>query len=110
MKASTYPLLVLLITTLPGCASHTALPPATSKDPAVIGQTSAGPVYAFSYEENGQHVACETLVKLDKQQQMVPQQNWGMKCTATPIRPPKPAVKSTLLDLTPGKYLEGPPR
>lgn len=109
-KKAAWSLLVPFFGVLMGCAGKPSAPasPATaSKDPALIGQTSAGPVYAFSYDEDNRHVACQTQVKLDKQQQIISTQRWAMTCVSMPLKPVVRPVAKRLLDLRPEMFSTG---
>lgn len=83
----------LVLLTITACSSLSSNPPLRAKElapdnlPPIIGQaakvvkTPTGSIYAFSYQENGQHMTCQAPVTLDAQQQPIPQKRWAMRCS-----------------------------
>lgn len=86
-------LLPVILLTLMAC-SNTGLqsgqpvvnekPPLTG-EPAKLVTTVKGSVYAFSFDENGHRVTCQTPVELDETQQIVPQKQWSLNCSQPTI-------------------------
>ncbi|WP_165861596.1 OmpA family protein [Pseudomonas sp. GL93] len=49
--------------------------------PAKVVTTAKGDVYAFSFEEQGRRITCQTPVELDENKKIVTQNHWSLHCT-----------------------------
>jgi len=63
-------------------------------EPAKVVSTAKGLVYAFSFDDKGKRFTCQTPVKLDSNQKIIPQGQWVMHCAQPSIQlvkqlPPK---------------------
>ncbi|MBK5416199.1 OmpA family protein [Pseudomonas sp. TH31] len=105
-------MLTLLVLALVACSNTEGLSGATKQpvvvdekapvagEPAKVVTIPKGNVYAFSFDENGQHVTCQAPVTLDANQKIVQQKKWDMNCTQPSLQQIKQLTPARELNLS----------
>lgn len=105
-------LLGLLVLTLSACTVERRQPDPSADtisvnekanlagEPAKVVSTTKGPVYAFSFDDKGQQTTCQGPVKLDENQNIVPQDQWSMQCSQPSIQELSPPAAKRELQLS----------
>lgn len=105
-------LISLLVLALTACTMERGKPSTTSQplvidekatlagESAKVVSTRKGPIYAFSFDDKGQHVTCQTPVELDNNQKIIQQKQWSMHCSQPSSQQIRQPASKRELDLS----------